>query len=601
MLLLFLALILLAPAEAFASWLIDPWKFHVSAHGQTSCRDCHEGIAEKKRHPDPSNVNKTLNDFFDPEGCLACHDEVMDNLDQGRHGSKQVRNASGYKDCLSCHNPHEQSLMAPDRPPYDINESPQGQCGVCHEKQSALPPLSAEDQKCMACHSRPDPDNPQMRNRIAKLCFHCHGARGTEARQFTGQMLPLIHEEEYAESTHAEMTCTRCHPRAPAYGHDRQELGDCLQCHVPHDEKVAHDAHFGVTCGACHLKGITPVRDIPSGRIVWREESDQKVPSRIHHMARTDGDARCRQCHYPGNPIGASAMVLPAKGILCMPCHSATLSLSDVPSIIAMIIFLSGWVMLFSWWLTGTVDGVTQGRPFLKFFILIGRIFKTVFSPKILLIIKAVILDVFLQRRLYRQSGARWCIHSLIFFPFVIRLLWGLTGLVGSLWAPEWTPNGILLHKDNPVTAALFDLTGVMILLGILLAGIRGAIKKAASPEGLPRQDTIALSLIAAIVIIGFFLEGIRIAMTDFPPQATCAFLGFAIGRWLSDFNGLTEIHGYVWYLHAILTGLFIAYLPFSRLLHIIMAPFVLAANAARKHAETRGNDERISITQKGV
>jgi nitrate reductase gamma subunit len=36
-----------------------------------------------------------------------------------------------------------------------------------------------------------------------------------------------------------------------------------------------------------------------------------------------------------------------------------------------------------------------------------------------------------------------------------------------------------------------------------------------------------------------------------------------------------------VWYLHAVFTGAFIVYLPFSRMLHMIMAPVVMAMNAA--------------------
>jgi nitrate reductase gamma subunit len=45
----------------------------------------------------------------------------------------------------------------------------------------------------------------------------------------------------------------------------------------------------------------------------------------------------------------------------------------------------------------------------------------------------------------------------------------------------------------------------------------------------------------------------------------------------------LTGIYGYVWYLHAILTGAFLVYLPFSRMFHMIMAPVGLAMNAADK------------------
>jgi nitrate reductase gamma subunit len=47
---------------------------------------------------------------------------------------------------------------------------------------------------------------------------------------------------------------------------------------------------------------------------------------------------------------------------------------------------------------------------------------------------------------------------------------------------------------------------------------------------------------------------------------------------------GLTGYYGYVWYLHAILTGAFVAYLPFSRLFHIIMAPIVLPMSAVSNH-----------------
>jgi nitrate reductase gamma subunit len=38
----------------------------------------------------------------------------------------------------------------------------------------------------------------------------------------------------------------------------------------------------------------------------------------------------------------------------------------------------------------------------------------------------------------------------------------------------------------------------------------------------------------------------------------------------------ITNIYGYVWYVHAILTGVFIALIPFTRMIHIITAPVVL-------------------------
>jgi hypothetical protein len=74
-----------------------------------------------------------------------------------------------------------------------------------------------------------------------------------------------------------------------------------------------------------------------------------------------------------------------------------------------------------------------------------------------------------------------------------------------------------------------------------------------------------------------------RIAMTGYPPGSSWSFVGYPISIFWAGATW-TGVYGYVWYLHAVLTGAFIAYIPFSRLAHIIIAPVVLAMNAAKKH-----------------
>jgi nitrate reductase gamma subunit len=56
--------------------------------------------------------------------------------------------------------------------------------------------------------------------------------------------------------------------------------------------------------------------------------------------------------------------------------------------------------------------------------------------------------------------------------------------------------------------------------------------------------------------------------------------VGYSLSWLFSNPAALPAVYGFVWYLHAVLTGAFVAYLPFSRLLHIIIAPVVLTANA---------------------
>jgi nitrate reductase gamma subunit len=99
----------------------------------------------------------------------------------------------------------------------------------------------------------------------------------------------------------------------------------------------------------------------------------------------------------------------------------------------------------------------------------------------------------------------------------------------------------------------------------------------------MPRPDWAANGLLACIVVVGFFLEGMRIAMTGSPSGAEFAFVGYGLSRLFTEMD-LTEVYGYVWYAHTILTGAFVAYLPFSRMIHMITVPLALALNAGSGH-----------------
>jgi len=51
---------LLSPLAAGSSdsWLIDPGRYHISAHGQITCTTCHDAVASNAAHPHPLNVDK---------------------------------------------------------------------------------------------------------------------------------------------------------------------------------------------------------------------------------------------------------------------------------------------------------------------------------------------------------------------------------------------------------------------------------------------------------------------------------------------------------------------------------------------------------------
>lgn len=574
-----------------SSWLIDAKKFHASVHGRTSCQDCHGGLQGRPLHPDPGDVAKKQEEFFHVDHCLACHDDVLNKLGRGIHGSGKVDNFQKYKACLSCHEPHYQTPIKDDAAKkLDSSRPRHKQCGLCHKEQPSLPPLSDQDKQCMTCHRLAGGGEPKAVEKMGEFCFHCHAAGEGPARKTTAKRVSPINRDIFRSTPHAGLQCTVCHPEAAQYNHGEQKAGECRQCHLPHDERVTHDAHANVACEACHLVGTQVVRDEVSGKVVWKRIFTPGRDSRVHHMVLPKGVGSCKRCHIRGNHVGAAAVVLPPKSILCMPCHTATFSVGDTTTILGLVVFLAGLLMFLSYVLTGAGTGKANKGTFGKLVGLLRDGIKVLFSGRGTLLLKALFLDVLFQRRLYRCSRSRWAIHGLIFYPFVIRSLWGIVALVGSLWTPERSWIWAMVDKNHALTAFLFDLTGLMLIVGTILAYLRGARAEAERLAQVPGRDRVALLLIGGIVFVGFVLEGMRIAMTSSPDGSGYAFAGYGLSLLFGRSPSiLTGVYGYVWYLHAILTGAFIAYLPFSRLLHVILAPAVLAIGAASEGKHGNG------------
>jgi nitrate reductase gamma subunit len=576
-------LVLFMTLRGEASWFIDPGRFHASVHGRISCLECHGDISKESLHPDPIRVNKALNDFYRLDRCASCHEDAVEELDTGVHAGKPIKDPREYRICITCHDAHYQLTETKLPPAFDRTKPVSRQCGVCHTEKTALPALSSADEGCMVCHGAVEAADPDGTKKIAAFCFKCHGDyKSTALLAF-----PAIDPQAYGSSTHSKQSCLTCHPKSAEFSHGGQERTACLVCHNRHDEKVTNDAHTGVSCEACHLSGITPIRGAQPDRVLWRIDMKQDQPSELHNMTLKEDEGSCGRCHYRGNQVGAAAMVLPPKSILCMPCHAATFSAGDMTTIISLLLFLAGMTSLCVVWFSARRPILTESTPETEAHKAAGSRSGMDLLSKTLYVLKITALDVFLQRRLFKQSVSRWFIHSLIFWPFVFRFLWGMTALLTSLWTPESSLPWTLLDKNHPLRAFLFDFSGLMILAGVIFTALRKIKVRTEDISGLPRQDWPALLLLGGIVVIGFVLEGMRIAMTGLPPGSGYAFLGYALSRLFADNPALAGIYGYIWYLHAIVTGALVAYLPFSNLLHMIIAPVVMVMNAMLRTGES--------------
>lgn len=577
---LYLFIVLVFPwcCHAQASWFIKADKFHVSVHGQLICTDCHSNIGPST-HPNPADVNKSLNNFFNADQCAACHQTVDEYAAQKRHGQIEVTQREDIENCISCHDPHYELRNTKQyNPALPVSQ----QCGVCHEIRKALPKFDNVNNSCMQCHQFPVNDEAIDIGRIKQFCFHCHGVKGNINANFDrNSRLELINIDKYKLTPHADMSCLACHPDSARFPHSVQQVVDCGKCHFPHDEKMIHDTHSRVTCQACHLPGRNPI--VSENRIVVSPDTvEPKSINQIHQMNITDKSASCNRCHFSGNNIGAAAMVLPAKSLICMPCHTATFSADDKVTITSLIIFILGMVSVFFILLAGRYDGSSSTSKFKKFLLVIISLITTIFSRRIIAVLKAFFVDVLLQRRLFKQDRTRWIIHGLIFYPFVLRFSWGLITLFLSLSYPQYAATQHMLNKNFPVTALFFDVTGIIILSGIAVLIFNKKKKISANLSEMPMPDWAAMILLGAILIGGFILEGMRIAMTGNPPGSSYAFLGYAISFMFTYGHLINDTYGYIWYLHAILTGLFLAYLPFSRMMHILIAPIMLSINALK-------------------
>lgn len=125
------------------------------------------------------------------------------------------------------------------------------------------------------------------------------------------------------------------------------------------------------------------------------------------------------------------------------------------------------------------------------------------------------------------------------------------------------------------------DVFGALATIGILMAlikryGLRPRRLKAT--EGF--DDWFLLVQIFLILVTGFMLEGLRIAATN-DPWGAWSPVGLATGRFLSAVGFGTPavqeaLHRFLWWFHLAIVFVFVAYIPYSKLLHLFTSPLAV-------------------------
>ncbi|MGZ3789636.1 MAG: heterodisulfide reductase-related iron-sulfur binding cluster [Bacteriovorax sp.] len=176
--------------------------------------------------------------------------------------------------------------------------------------------------------------------------------------------------------------------------------------------------------------------------------------------------------------------------------------------------------------------------------------------------------------------------HGLIFYGFLI--LWITTDVV-AIHAD--TPLKIFQGDTYIILSFLSDIAGIMVLLGLALAYKRRYINRPSFLSATkPKQELWMYSMLAALVVVGYLIEGLRIVGNHFPVnEAHWSPVGWSIALVISKLGlsdmGLAYTHRTLWFLHMVNTMVFIASFGYSKFAHVINLPFAALVTPPRRGA----------------
>jgi heterodisulfide reductase subunit E len=175
-------------------------------------------------------------------------------------------------------------------------------------------------------------------------------------------------------------------------------------------------------------------------------------------------------------------------------------------------------------------------------------------------ILEVLILDILFQRRILKRSALRWFMHLCIFGGWMT-----LFALSGLMFAVEMIEK---IGIELPFTPGEFRdflavpnyIFGYILLIGVLIAIVRRLFVSEVREASI-MYDWVLLAGVFIITISGFIADGIR--------------TGFI---WGFGLNPATAPPAALF--HSIISLLFcIAYVPYSKYIHVIATPLAILAN----------------------
>jgi nitrate reductase gamma subunit len=297
--------------------------------------------------------------------------------------------------------------------------------------------------------------------------------------------------------------------------------------------------------------------------------------------------------------------------------HEARLTVFWIAHLIMLGLF--GFVMAFvvSVWFKARVPGVPDGASrWRKLGAAIVFVLGLIFSRRLWTMLKALVVDGMVHRRLYRTSSRRWAVHISVFGSWLLLgVISTITGVVVEFlplfgMSPQAAASlpliGQLFHADVWWVALVNEILGLVVMGGMLMVIYRRYIAKDSQLRTIP-ADNVIIFLLTAIAFSGFPAETFRLladyttAAGVFSPAPTMispeklplvlysvwgpqwGFVGYLSATVLGALKlspGVWEVmHNIFFWMHFVIVTALLYYLPFSRFFHVIMSPVIVAYN----------------------
>jgi Fe-S oxidoreductase/nitrate reductase gamma subunit len=208
--------------------------------------------------------------------------------------------------------------------------------------------------------------------------------------------------------------------------------------------------------------------------------------------------------------------------------------------------------------------------------------------------IRNVVRHGLAQSRTARDSYAG-VFHRFIFYGFIVLAIAttvvALQSDVGISIMHGW----FYLYFQSFIV----DVAGVLVLVGIVMAAARRFL---ARPKKLLYTGEGSWILIALFVIVvtGFLLQGWRIAVTKDPWASWSPFgnlTAHVLSTWMS-LGAMQRAHRFTWWFHMLVCFGFLAWIPYTKMMHVLTAPLnIYAANLDPIGASLKNMDFESTAT----